>query len=112
MSIFSPSIQSETLPTEQKKAYVKDYRTFIQFRIDINEYPTLLRLAQDAHKNGSIKFPTISSLARSSLLTMANFALKAEAENERIKEYDKKRKELQAIAPNNVSYPNLPDLQF
>jgi hypothetical protein len=72
----------------------------------------LLRLAQEAHKNGSIKSPTISSLARSSLLTMANFALKAEQENERIREYDKKRKELQAIAPSNMSYPNLPDLKF
>jgi hypothetical protein len=104
-------LQPETSSTEPKK-YIKDPRTFVQFRIDINEYPTFLRLAQEAYKNGSIKSPTISSLARSSLLTMANFALKAEQENERIREYDKKRKELQAIAPSNVSYPNLPDLKF
>jgi hypothetical protein len=112
MSIFSPSnTQSETLPIEQKK-YIKDPRTFVQYRIDINEYPTLLRLAKQAFEAGDIRAPTISALGRASLLTMANFALKAEQENERIREYDKKRKELQAIAPSNVSYPNLPDLKF
>jgi hypothetical protein len=110
LPIFS-SAQSTPQPTEPKKVYVKDSRTFVQFRIDINEYPTLLRLAKQAYQAGDIRAPTISALSRASLLTMANFALKAEQENERIREYDKKRKELQAIAPSNT-YPNLPDLKF
>jgi hypothetical protein len=109
LPIFSSSTQP-TSSTEPKK-YIKDPRTFVQFRIDINEYPKLLELAKQAFEASQIKAPTISALARASLLTMANLAIKMEAENERNREYDKKRKELQAITPS-ILYPKTPDLKF
>ena len=75
-----------------------DSRTFVQFRISLEEHETLLRIAQTAFKEAGIKAPTISALARASLMSMANRALKVAQENLRIAEYDRRRKELQAIA--------------
>jgi hypothetical protein len=70
------------------------------------EYPKLLQLAQEAYNNRMIKASTISAFARASLMTMANFAIKVEQENERIREEDKKRRELQAITgPSKIKYP-------
>jgi len=93
---------SKVLP----KRYVKDSRTFVQFRITLEEYPKLLELAEEACKEGQIKAPTISCFAKASLIKIANFAIRIKEENEKIKEADKKRRELQAIAPSNIPYAN------
>jgi hypothetical protein len=94
-SRFKPSKVPKVLPNK----YVKDSRTFIQYS------PTLLRLAKQAYEARDIRKPTISSLGRSSLLKIANMMLLIE-QNERNREEDKKRRELQAITgPSKIKYP-------
>ena len=86
---------AKVVPTKVKSK--PDSRTFVQFRISLQEHETLLRIAQTAFNQGGIKRPTISAFARASLMSMANVALRVEQENVRIIEYDRRRKELQAL---------------
>jgi hypothetical protein len=82
-------IMIESKSTESEKTVRKkpDPKSFVQFRISADrEYPKLLQLAQETHRNGMIKAPTVSAFAKASLMTMANFAIKVEQENERIRE--------------------------
>ena len=50
-------------------------------------------------------------MARASLITMANWKLKIDQANEEIKETDRKRMELQAMAePSKIPYMNLQNI--
>ena len=46
-------------------------------------------------------------MARASLMTMANWKLRIDQANEKIKQADQKRLQLQVMAPGKIPYPNL-----
>ena len=64
------AISSETKTTTIKKRSPKE--TFVQFRISLDEFASLSPIAKEAFKEGKIKTPSVSALARASLITMAN----------------------------------------
>lgn len=102
----------ESTNSDVKIKYKPDSHTFVQFRISLEEYEVMSKIAQTAFDGGAIKAPTISALARASLITQANLALKVEQENLRIIEHDKKRRELQALTGPSQMFQNLPPLKF
>lgn len=103
------AISSETTATSKKRP---PKETFVQFRISLDEFASLFPIAKQAFNEGKIKAPTISALARASLMTMANLKLKIDEENERIREADRKRMELQAMTgPCKIPYANLQSIQ-
>lgn len=60
--------------------------TFVQFRISLDEFASLSPITKQAVNEGKIKAPTISTLARASLITMANWKLRIDQANAEIKE--------------------------
>ncbi|MGA9151816.1 MAG: hypothetical protein WBZ36_14655 [Candidatus Nitrosopolaris sp.] len=66
-------------------------------------------IAEEAFNEHKIKAPTISAMARASLMTMANWKLRIDQANTEIKQADQKR--LQAIAgPSKIPYSNLQNI--
>jgi hypothetical protein len=90
-----------------KKRSNPDPRSFVQFRISIPEYDIYAQVAQELYKQGDIKAPTISALAKSSLVTQVNLWFQIEKQNLRIMEEEEKRKKLQAMTGPS-RFPNIP----
>jgi hypothetical protein len=88
-------------------------KTFAQCRISIPEYESALYVAQQAFAQGQIKAPTVSALTKACLITMLNSYSMALRYQQEVIDAEKKRRELQAIAPSRISqYPNIPNLKF
>jgi hypothetical protein len=110
ISILSSESKSRS-ETIIKKRSRPDPRSFVQFRISIPEHDIYAQVAQELYKQGDIKAPTISALAKASLITQINLWFQIEKENLRIAEEEEKRKKLQAMTgPTRISsrFPNIP----
>lgn len=106
--------KSETKIDAKTTAIVKESNAgiFVSFRVPPSDYQEFQRIATIVHQQGHLKAPSVTALAKASLYTQANQYLLTERENNRIIEYDKKRKELQALTGPSQVFPNLPPLKM
>jgi uncharacterized membrane protein len=74
---------SREAKTTVKKRPPKE--TFVQFRISLDEFASLSPITKQAVNEGKIKAPTISTLARASLITMANWKSRIDQANAKSK---------------------------
>ena len=89
-------------------------KTFAQCRISLETHEAAMLLAKWAFEAKQIPSPTVSALTKASLITMINWYSAMLKQNKEVMEVEKKRRELQALAPSSVPYINLnnPNLKF
>jgi hypothetical protein len=71
---------------EVKRKYVRDKRTFVQYRISLLEYDHFLRMAQELHTEGQIPQASVSCLAKCALITMFNMRMKIQKTNQELEQ--------------------------
>ncbi|MGA8084922.1 MAG: hypothetical protein WB988_23970, partial [Candidatus Nitrosopolaris sp.] len=90
-------LKSETETTAIEVAKPSNAGLFVSYRVPPNDFAEFQRIAILVHKQGFLKAPTVTALAKACLYTQCNLYLEGERKNLEIIEYDKKMKQLQAM---------------
>jgi hypothetical protein len=68
-------------------------------------------MAKELRAEGQLPSPTVSTLAKSALITMFNMKLKIDAENERIKKAKLEKNSATVVSPNRSTNSELEELE-